>query len=153
MDGRETNRRSYQLEVVEENPTTTEASEGEGIKGEGGEESDNLCISCLRGFWHVISWMCSVLTYLAELFVVGWVAWFYASRSYYPLLAVTLGYVAPPTIVLMIVSLVWYADLDRFYQKQREGGNSNNPFVKQYKKKLTAVLVIVHVMCLGVVYR
>lgn len=154
MDETEADPHGYRAEDDNENPPIPVPGPGEEQEtGVQEPRSENACISCLRGSWHLISWLWSILTYLAELFAIGWVAWLYATRSYYILLSITLAYVAPPTIVLMVVSLVWYADLDRFYRKQQENGQSENPFVKQYKKRLTIATVIVHVMSLGVIFR
>ena len=84
--------------------------------------------------------------------MIPWVAWYYLSRDLYILFGLTLGYFVVPSAVVMGMSLIWFHDLDRFYRKKKEE-TPQNPFVKEYRKKLTGVAVVLHVVPLGVVYR
>ena len=126
---------------------------------QGENEPDNDSHRCALAFWHLLSWMWSIFTYLLEFVMVLWVSWFYASERLYPLFGLTLGYLALPTVVLMFVSLVWYRDLDRFYRRERqrrrellrEGLRGGGEIT--YKKKFNAAAVLLHLTLLGVVYR
>ena len=104
------------------------------------------------GCWHVISWVWSLLTYVLEVGAIVWVLSFYANERLYTLFGLTLGYLTLPGLVLTVMSLIWYYDLDRFYRKQKQT-QPQHPAVRNYHKNFIISNVIIHSVLLGVVYR
>lgn len=102
--------------------------------------------------WHLLSWVWSLVTYMVEIGTIVWVMYLYAVNGLYVLFGLTLGYFTIPALVLSVISLIWYYDLDKFYKNQRQV-NSRHPAVRDYRSNFTIVNVMVHAVFLGVVYR
>ena len=104
------------------------------------------------GCWHILSWVWSLATYVLEIGAIVWVLIFYANEQLYTLFGLTLGYFTLPGLVLAVMSLIWYYDLDRFYMDQRRM-QPHHPAVKNYHKNFILSNVVIHTLLLGVVYR
>ena len=104
------------------------------------------------GCWHILSWVWSLVAYMLEIGAIVWVLIFYANEQLYTLFGLTLGYLTLPGLVLAVMSLIWYFDLDRFYMNQRRT-QPQHPAVKNYHKNFILSNVVIHTLLLGVVYR
>ena len=93
-----------------------------------------------------------MLTYVLEVGAIVWVLSFYANERLYTLFGLTLGYLTLPGLILTVMSLIWYYDLDRFYRKQKQT-QPQHPAVRNYHKNFIISNVIIHSVLLGVVYR
>ena len=91
------------------------------------------------------------MAYVLEIGAIVWVLIFYANEQLYTLFGLTLGFFTLPGLVLAVVSLIWYFDLDRFYTDQRRT-QPQHPAVKNYHKNFILSNVVIHTLLLGVVY-
>ena len=109
-------------------------------------------LQCMGSCWGVCSWLVSIVLYILEILVLVWAAYTYAVHDLYLLFGLTLAYLPLPTVILATVSLVWYYNVDRFHRRRRERDPHNLSF-GEYRKKMTAGAVILHMLLLGMVYR
>ena len=109
-------------------------------------------VQCMGSCWRVCSWLVSIILYILEIVALVWAAYTYATGDLYLLFGLTLAYLPLPTVILATVSLVWYYNVDRFHRRRRERDPHNLSF-GEYRKKLTAGAVVLHVLLLGMVYR
>ena len=93
-----------------------------------------------------------MVAYVLEIGAIVWVLIFYANEQLYTLFGLTLGYFTLPGLVLAVMSLIWYFDLDRFYAEQKRT-QPQHPAVKNYHKNFILSNVVIHTLLLGVVYR
>jgi len=109
--------------------------------------------ACCWSFWHLLSWVLSLVLYTIEFFVTVWVAYTYATNNnmFIPF-GISLAYLAIPQIILVTISLTWYYNLDRFHRKRKESDPHNLEFI-EYRKKFTIGAIVCHVMLLGLIYR
>jgi hypothetical protein len=100
--------------------------------------------------WNLLSWCFAIITYVAEGFVVVWVAVHYATFELYVSMSLTLVCYFGAVVINGAISLFWYYDLDRVSVRQLE---ASGPFPGTYKRKCSFSAIVGHCLLLGEVYR
>ena len=100
--------------------------------------------------WNLLSWCFAIVTYVAEGFVVVWVAVHYATFDLYLSLSLTVSAYFVASLINGFISLFWYYDLDRVSVRQLE---ASGPFPGSYKRKCSFGAIVSHCLLLGEVYR
>ena len=100
--------------------------------------------------WNLLSWCFAIITYVAEGFVVVWVAVHYATFELYVSMSLTLVCYFGAVLINGAISLFWYYDLDRVSVRQLE---ASGPFPGSYKRKCSFSAIVGHCLLLGEVYR
>ena len=100
----------------------------------------------------VIVWILILVTYTLEAVFGTWAALIYVLQKDYVLFGLTVACLVPAMVVLAIISLVWYADQDKYYKGLQEA-HPHDQQLKGYKRFLHLGSVLAHVALLGQLYR
>ena len=100
--------------------------------------------------WYLLSWCFAIITYVAEGFVVVWVAVHYAAFDLHLIMSVATASYFIASLINGSISLFWYYDLDRVSVRQLE---ASGPFPGSYKRKCGFGAIVGHCLFLGEIYR
>lgn len=112
--------------------------------------NDDSPAPCWLLCWYLLSWCVSIVTYVAEGFVVVWVAVHYVTFDLYLTAGLTLSFYFVSSLINSGISLFWYYDLDRVSVRRLE---ESGPFHGTYKRKCSFAAIASHCLFLGHLYR
>lgn len=111
----------------------------------------NLTTCCTISL-SILFWTLALVFYMLELMFGIWSAILYYQHSQYVLFSVVSLALLVPSLVLTVVSILWYYDQDRLYTLLKEAHPTDEELMG-YKTLIGAGSVVPHSLLLGQVYR
>lgn len=106
----------------------------------------------LKKSLYIILWLLCILLYIAQLVSTTWSAALQFIMGDYVLFCVILTPLVFPSVILSIISLVWYRDQDKVNQYLQESHPTDGD-LHNLKPLLRWGAILSHVTGLGVLYR